>query len=171
MNQQKEISKRIEKKKEPVKEEAKRTSFAIGGCAFLLATMYSGMITIALGCAFVIILAASLYQKSMEGAVVSVVLLIAFALFGIATYCFGKLSTKSLERSDRMSNNIALNHSDAVEMQTSAILVRASQQPLQAQEAILLRPATTQGLERHAEQLLRPAEEKETALNVDETTF
>ena len=77
----------------------------------------------------------------------------ALILSGIAYFC-GKAGIHSLNQAQRINPGVPLTRANTADLPAPDTLVRASSEPLQAQEAVLLR-AAAEGQEKHEEQLVR----------------
>lgn len=76
------------------------------------------------------------------------------ALCAAGTYRLGKMGVTKIEQAERMNNVVPLTRITAPYLSAPESLVRASGEPIQEQQTVLLR-AATQTQERHEEQLLR----------------
>ena len=83
-----------------------------------------------------------------------------FLLFGTISFFSGKWGLASFQHADSIDTGILLTRSVADTLPAEESLVRASEEPAQEQQAILLRAATTSH-ETPSEQLVRPARERE----------
>ncbi len=72
----------------------------------------------------------------------------------VVTFCFYKGMKTSFRKFAKIKPGIPLTRANAADMPASESLVRASEEPMQAQEAVLLRAAAEEQ-ERHEEQLVR----------------
>ncbi len=80
--------------------------------------------------------------------------LLASGLSGAVGIGFARLCWASRSRAERIENIVLFTHANTADLPAPDSLVRASSEPLQAQEAVLLR-AATEGQERHEDELLR----------------
>ena len=80
--------------------------------------------------------------------------LFATLLFGSCAYACAKLSDASTEQAEKINPGVPLTRANTADLPAPDSLVRASSEPLQAQESVLLRAATEKG-ETPPEQLVR----------------
>ena len=93
------------------------------------------------------------------GPPISLCFLLAGLLLIEGAFCFAR-AIAGVRKATEINAGVPLTLANAANLPTADSLVRASEEPLQAQEAVLLR-ATVGTQERHSEQLLRAAGERE----------
>jgi hypothetical protein len=153
MNEPPQTSKRIVSKAEYANIQLKCAGAQLAGCCLLVTAAFCGLAVLGL-----INGLAGRGQYPHKGDQHSVLFLIGGILIaGIGTRVLIRMSNAVLDRVDQMNNVIPLTRANTADLPASESLVRASAEPIQQQEAVLLR-AATQGVETPSEQLLRPAE-------------
>ena len=150
MNQPPQTGKRIVSKGEYVKAQGKRVSLTLSAICLYLAAAACGM------CATGLLLGILGSLVSLDADLWGAVLYrgMGVLFFGGATYFLGKMALAALEQTDDMDSVIPLTRANTADLPAPDSLVRASAEPTQEQENVLLR-AATQAQKRHEEQLVR----------------
>jgi hypothetical protein len=166
MNQPPPTGKRIVTRRQYVESKARKTVFGVGiagGCIFGSA----GLLLTLLSLFYAIVLVVSAFTALLHSEHVSVNewLAVIFsvgvcALFGTGTYLLGMVVEKSVERSAKEEDVVPLTRANADQIPATQSLIRASHEPMQEQQAVLLRPALHDALTSPA-QLVRPASKQE----------
>ena len=142
MNEQPENKKRIVSKGQYVKALGTKAGIGTSGCFLWLLAFFCGFST--LSCFAAIFTDGGWLAAG------------GFLIFGFFTFFLGKVGLKTMEQSGNMDPGIPLTRKVAATLPAEESLVRASEEPVQEQQAILLR-AATDNQETPAEQLVRPA--------------
>lgn len=143
---------RIMSKGEYAKAKGKRAGLGITGyCSLLLALVCLGL-TISYLCELLFALPGLGMDRKDGQFFYHITLLILIS--GAATFLFGKLGIIGFRQAGEVKTGVPLTRHTAAHLPAPDSLVRASEQPLQAQEAVLLR-AAAQGQETPPEQLVR----------------
>ena len=154
MNEPTMTGKRIVSKGEYIQTEINRVSCMVGATILLLLLLPMCLVSMLFGFWSIIILVVSVWTVSGTGFQAGLLLLIASLVLGALIYILWKLSLAGLNYSEKTGDLLPLTRANLAEVPVFETLVRASQEPVQLQENILLRQAMEEQ-ERHQEQLLR----------------
>jgi hypothetical protein len=138
MNQPPQTGKRIVSKKTYVNAQIKKAT--LGSVSILLLGSAVGLAVVTLG---------------VMGLVSARILLLPIAILGWSTSLFvGYMGIRAVNRLEEIDPGVPLTRANTAHLSALDSLVRASEEPVQEQQAVLLR-AATQTQERHEEQLVR----------------
>ena len=148
----KQTGKRIVSKGEYAKVQGQRAGLRSGALVLYLVALF--FLLKAVSC-----LMALLYMLLTGRAITfeTAVYTVLFLLMGTGAHFFRKWAKGNMRRASEMGKIVPLTRANTADLPAPDSLVRASAEPVQEQEAVLLRAATA-GMERHEEQLLRAVE-------------
>ena len=142
--------KRIVSKGTYAKAQGKRLLLCLVAAGFLFTAWIGFQLAVPVASTILHIYPALLYNEAFR-------LLVFFTLpilIGIVVFLIGRRGMRSIERAVHIDAGIPLTRANTADLSAPDSLVRASSEPLQAQEAVLLR-AATEGQETPPEQLVR----------------
>jgi hypothetical protein len=157
MNEPPQINKRIVSKAEYIQVQGKKVSLAASGSMLALLGMLCICLMICSGICFILCFFDAVYGYEgnyvlgLKGSVVATML---FGCFGYWCEIVGDAASK---RSEKIEAVFPLTRANTANLPAPESLLRASVEPVQGQEAVLLR-AASQGEERREEHLLKPIE-------------
>ncbi len=156
MMQEPKPGKRIVSKGAYAAAEGERVGTGIFGCGMLVLAAFFAWITVSGVVGLAMTIVAFLTRPDGLVVVEGLTFLTVFLAGAVATYVLWKGGIARMERSEKMDSGIPLTRANVADLPAPETLVRASSEPPQAQEAILLR-AALEGQETPPEQLVRPS--------------
>ena len=151
MNQPPQTGKQIVSKGEYVRGLSKKAALGVGST-----TLAVGCLAACLVAVIYLLYAIQLYRAQLWGSDVGLVVrnfLFILGAGGSAVFLF-QAAAREQARARRIDPGIPLTRANAADLPAPESLVRASEEPTQEQQSVLLR-AATEGVERHEEQLVR----------------
>ena len=146
MNEPQKSKKRIVSKGEYLTRISKKTAIGLGGISLVGGGCFVFLLAVCCLCIGVLLWSESVLVGLLWLTGFVLVLALAFGTFHV--------SSKYMERARQIDPGVPLTRHNTADLPSTDSLVRASSEPLQAQEAVLLR-AAAQGQPVHEEQLLR----------------
>lgn len=147
------MGKRMVSRGKYVKAQADRTFFGMIGIGSWLGAFFMALLMI--GC--FVGMCICMVEASFGAAGGFLIAVLILAVFSRGC---GRMGIEAMQMVNAIDPGVPLTRTSAAQLPQSESLVRASSEPLQAQEAVLLR-AAVEGVERHEEQLVRAVNAKE----------
>jgi hypothetical protein len=148
MNQPPQTGKRIVSKVEYAKVRSNKAAEGIVGILLGLTAVGAGVLSLLLLYGFVYFL--------LKWDFLALVCLCLFVFIGGGTYCIAKVALEITRDSMKELEIVPFTRANTADLPAPDSLVRASAEPIQEPQAVLLR-AATESVERHEDQLVRPA--------------